>query len=81
MFTSVNGGLSNKTESCAKFLHVALSAVFIGTFFDFLVLNVGPPWNIGNFYALLTLFDMGGMASPSKNVFDHCAETLWSRKL
>ena len=31
----------------------------------------------------LILFDMGGGAlmASQKNVFDHCAETLWNRKL
>ena len=30
---------------------------------------------------VLTLFDMGGGHDAPQNVFDHCAQTLWRRKL
>ena len=58
-----------------------VKSVSLGAF-NFLVIDLTLPLHIGKFEALLTLFDMGSHdAPPQKNVFDHCAQMLWRRKL
>ena len=51
-------------------------------FDDFLQTDLAKEGCVQILFNCLTLFDMGGggMMAP-QNVFDHCAETLWRRKL